>query len=430
MDALRPQGSAATGIAAPDDGIEPGVLRVFRIFVALECLVFSLPLLAVRRMLAAPNYFALLIWLQSVVLLVYLLWPWPRRVLGRAYLPIALAVASLGPILSQALATALRLRDGIPSERALIELSGLYAWLLLPLLLISVQYGVRALLLFTIGTSVLSTLLGLLFFRAGGGITQSIVANAGLRLFLFTLAGLIVAQLAGAQRGLRAELARKNERLARYAATLEQLAASRERNRVARELHDTLAHTLSALSVQLNALDVQLETDPAAARQTLRQSQQLASGGLHEARRALHALRATPLEQHGLLGALRQTAERAAADAGAALALDLPPQLDDVRPEDEQHLFRIADEALQNVVRHARARHLSLTVAVRDGRLVLRVADDGVGFDAQAGANGGHYGLVGMRERAELLGGALLVHSANGQGTVVEVSIPHPRGRP
>jgi signal transduction histidine kinase len=430
MDALRQPNSATTGGATPDDGVEPGVLRVFRIFVALECLVFSFPLLAVRRMLVAPNYFALLIWLQSALLLVYLLWPWPRRVLGRAYLPIALVVASLGPILAQALATALRLGDGIASERALIELSGLYAWLLLPLLLISVQYGVRAVLLFTVGTSALSVLLGLLFFRAGGGITASMIGNAGLRLFLFTLAGLIVAQLAGAQRGLRAELARKNERLAQYAATLEQLAASRERNRVARELHDTLAHTLSALSVQLNALDVQLESDPAAARQSLRQSQQLASGGLQEARRALHALRATPLEQLGLLGALRQAGERAAADAGAVLALELPPKLDGVRPEDEQHLFRIADEALQNVVRHARARRLSLMLAVRDGRLVLRVADDGVGFDVQAGPDGGHYGLVGMRERSELLGGVLLVQSNPGAGTVVEVSIPHPRGQP
>jgi signal transduction histidine kinase len=413
-----------------DNQIEPGVLRVFRIFVGLELLIFSLPLPAVLRSGIAPNYLAVLMWMQSFALLVYLLLPWPRQLLGRRYLPVALVVASIWPIVAQVLATILRLRDGTPPAQALAEPNSLFLWLLLPLLLISVQYGYRELLAFTLGTSSLAALLGVIYLRVGGGVAVTIAASAGLRLVVFTLAGLIVVQLARAQREMRRELARKNERLAQLAATLEQLAASRERNRMARELHDTLAHTLSALSVQLNALDVQLGADPQAARQTLRQTQQLVGSGMQEARRVLHALRAGPLETLGLVAALRQAGERASADAGMQLDARLPERMSGLRPEVEQHLYRIADEALQNAARHSRGRCVELELCERDGQLVLRVDDDGVGFDAQALPGAGHYGLIGIRERAQLLGGQLLVQSNPRSGTRIQIAVPHPRGAP
>jgi signal transduction histidine kinase len=110
-------------------------------------------------------------------------------------------------------------------------------------------------------------------------------------------------------RGLSSELAEKNVELARYATTVEQLTISHECNRMARDLHDTLAHTLSAVAVQLEALNAQFDSDTTGARETLRRTRELTRNGLQEVRRALNALRASPLEDLGLAQAIRHQAE-------------------------------------------------------------------------------------------------------------------------
>ncbi|HEV2237722.1 MAG TPA: sensor histidine kinase, partial [Ktedonobacterales bacterium] len=420
--------------------IEPGLLRVFTLVLALQLPLVSLALCTLgggaRGM---PDYMTILIWAQTIILLAYLSAGWLRRALGRAYLPLALGIASAGPVVWTAVGTALRMAHGLRGAAAQVDPARLYLYLLLPVLLICVQYHLRELLLMTAGTSLLAVVLALPLQAAGGPSITPTVQQAIGRFAIFMLVGSIIVQLSKAQRAQRDDEARKRAQLAQYATTLEVLAETRERNRLARELHDTLAHTLSAVSVQLKALDVQWESDPAGARSTLRQAQDLTRGGLDEARRALRGLRASPVEELGLALALRHAAEEAAARGRLVLAFAAPPQLTGLPPEVEQHLFRIGEEAINNVVRHARARRLEVTLAQPAGATALTVADDGLGFDP-APAEGAmppgwarqpsfpgaapHYGLAGMRERALLLDAALTVRSRPGAGTTITVRAP------
>jgi signal transduction histidine kinase len=416
--------------------IEPGLLRVFTFVLALQLPLVSLALCTLGgKSYAVPDYMTILVWAQTVFLLIYLSMGWLRRALGRAYLPLALIIATVGPVVWTAVGTALRMAYGLRGAAALVDPSRLYLYLLLPMLLICAQYRLRELLLATAGTSLLSILLAIPLKVVGGPDLALTVQNAIGRFIVFMLVGSIIVQLSKAQRAQRDDEARKRAQLAQYATTLELLAETRERNRLARDLHDTLAHTLSAVSVQLKALDVLWDSDPAAARATLRQTQDLTRGGLDEARRALRGLRASPVEELGFALALRRAAEQAAERGGLMLAFTCPLQLTGLRPETEQHLYRIGEEAINNVVRHALARRLWVTLTQATDETALAIADDGVGFDPAHAAGQsqarhpaptggtGHYGLTGIRERALLLDAALDVRSRPGQGTTIAVRV-------
>jgi signal transduction histidine kinase len=131
----------------------------------------------------------------------------------------------------------------------------------------------------------------------------------------------------------------------------------------------------------------------------------------------LHALRASPLEELGLILAIRDMAELAAEQAGFQLELSLPATMDNVDPDIEQCIYRVAQEALQNVTRHANAQQVKLMLSRRSGTLELLVEDDGDGFEIDASQEGDHFGLRGMLERARLVSGTLIDDSAARQGT-------------
>jgi signal transduction histidine kinase len=221
-----------------------------------------------------------------------------------------------------------------------------------------------------------------------------------------------------------------NRRLQRYADTLEELAISRERNRLARELHDTLAHSLSAVTVQLEAVRSLWLLDPEAAQALLDKADETARSGLTEARRALQALRASPLQDLGLALALRELAQQATQRAGATLQVRAPERIAaDLSPAVEQEVYRIAQEALENVARHADATSVLLTLEQSAGRLALTIEDNGRGIDAgviKAAEAGGqnHVGIRGMVERANLIDAELEITTEAGQGTRVHLTIP------
>jgi signal transduction histidine kinase len=181
---------------------------------------------------------------------------------------------------------------------------------------------------------------------------------------------------------------------------------------------------LSAINVQLNALDVLWDSNSDAARKKLKQTQELTRCGLDEARRALHALRASPIDELGLALALQRAAQTAAERSGVQLSLTLPPQLSGVPPDIEHQLYRVAEEALNNVVRHARARHMGLALERTATALMLTIRDDGSGFDSSQAPSNGHYGLVGMKERAALINASLQIQSQPGRGTIVQLTVP------
>lgn len=228
----------------------------------------------------------------------------------------------------------------------------------------------------------------------------------------------ITTTLATAQRESNEALTAANQQLAAQAAMMEQLAVSRERNRLARELHDTLAHSLSGTAVTLQAINTLLKHDPDAAADELLAAQTQIRDGLAEARRAITALRASPLEELGLAEAVRQRAQAIEARANLPIrcTLDELPLL----PVDvAQAVYRIVEEALVNAEKHAQASQVTLVLAYADGWLSLRVQDDGVGFVVDEVWGNGRFGLMGMRERAELIKAEFSVQSAPGQGTTM-----------
>jgi two-component system sensor histidine kinase UhpB len=175
--------------------------------------------------------------------------------------------------------------------------------------------------------------------------------------------------------------------------------------------------------MQLETVDAYWARDAAAAQRVLHQAQTTARQGLQETRHALTTLRASPLEDLGLELALRQLAEGAATRAHLALTWQVPAPFPRLPPDQEQNFYRLAQEALANVVHHARARRLTVALVCHPETTELRISDDGVGFDPATAGTTGHYGLAGMRERALLLGGDLTIASQPGAGTVIALRL-------
>jgi signal transduction histidine kinase len=400
--------------------LEPGLLSIFRLFIVLRLVLVLLTMafhLAWSGSAFEPwQMYA--IWafvVDGPLLFVYLSWSWFQRKLGRYYLPIALLVATASPIVEMSYVFPLYNVD------ASLAFLLVFLLLLVPLILTAWQYPFRYVVLFSTATSVLEfSLLGSTPQFSAFGSGWAVVALFG-RSTLSIFVGYIFSFLASEQRKQRRELAEANRKLVRYASTLEQLTVSRERNRLARELHDTLAHTLSGLTVQLDAIAVVWQPMPPQVQAMFDRALSVARSGLDETRRALQALRAMPLEEMGLVWAIGDLSEKAAAGNGWALHLSLPDRLDALPPEVEQCYYRVAQEALANVSRHAEAKTVWVSLQRMQSELHLEVRDDGRGFGPGSDATEEQFGIQGMRERAELIGGQLEVESHPGQGTTIRL---------
>lgn len=203
-----------------------------------------------------------------------------------------------------------------------------------------------------------------------------------------------------------------------------ELGAIDERNRLAREIHDTLAQGLTAIALQLEQADLSLEGESSdQAKIAVQQALALTRTNLDEARRSVLDLRAAPLEGRSLANALRALADESALKHGLRVDYNVTGANQPLPLRVEASLFRIAQEAINNVVRHAEAEHLTTSLVVRPGSVRLSIEDDGVGFDPAA-TPGDRFGLVGLNERVKLLGGKLDVQSSPGQGTRLLVTVP------
>jgi signal transduction histidine kinase len=197
-----------------------------------------------------------------------------------------------------------------------------------------------------------------------------------------------------------------------------------ERNRLALELHDAVSQKLFSLVLNAEAAATLLDSDPNEARAQVVKLQELATQALDELRSLIFELRPPDLERDGLCGALRKHVDvlRRLQPTQIELKgdLELAPDL-----RRDQDVFRIAQEALQNALRHAHARHIVLRLRAEDRRLLLDVEDDGVGFDPDAAdVRSQRLGLTSMEERAQRLGARLEVRSAEGAGTTVHLEMP------
>ena len=201
-----------------------------------------------------------------------------------------------------------------------------------------------------------------------------------------------------------------------------ELAASQERAHLARELHDSVTQALFSMGLTLRTLELLLETDPAAANEKVAELRELQKDALAEMRTLIFELRPSSLESDGLVQALRTHATAVQRRTGLAIVVDAEP-IDRLPISTEEALYRIGQEALHNVVKHANASNATMRIVREGDRVRLSVTDDGGGFDPNAVPRG-HLGLIGMRQRVDLVGGELRVEGQPGRGTLIEATVP------
>jgi signal transduction histidine kinase len=197
-----------------------------------------------------------------------------------------------------------------------------------------------------------------------------------------------------------------------------------ERNRLALELHDAVSQKLFSLVLTAEAAATLVGRDTAAAGEQVAKLRALAREALDELRGLIFELRPPDLERDGLCGALRKHVDVLRPRQAAEIALELEDGIAG-DPDRDAEILRIAQEALQNALRHARAEHVGVRLRSDDGRLLLEVEDDGVGFDPSAPElRSRRLGLTSMEERARRLGGQLRIDSTSGGGTTVRLALP------
>jgi len=200
-----------------------------------------------------------------------------------------------------------------------------------------------------------------------------------------------------------------------------------ERGRLARDLHDDVGQALTALKIQLESLQVAGEP---ALRQRVAEGVETVQHTLERVRQLSLSLRPSQLDDLGLEAALRSHLDRQCRVAGLAAHFDAEDAPHDPGPETETACFRVAQEAITNVLRHARAQNVWVRLYASNDRLALSVRDDGHGFDLESvrtrAASGASLGLVSMEERIALVSGSLELRSAPGQGTLLVASFPLP----
>jgi signal transduction histidine kinase len=250
---------------------------------------------------------------------------------------------------------------------------------------------------------------------------------------IFQIAGLTIAVLAAGLTYLsvrrQVELARAyarqkaiTEQNMRLHEQAQQVAVLEERQRIARELHDSVSQALYGIGLGARTARAQLDRDPANAVEPVEYVLSLAEGGLAEMRALILELRPDSLEREGLVSALSKQAAALRARHGLEVETVLGDE-PDLPLETKEGLYRVAQEALNNTIRHAQASHIRLELRQEEGGIVLALEDDGIGFDPR-GEYPGHIGLHTMRERVAKMGGTIQITSAQGEGTRTCVALP------
>jgi signal transduction histidine kinase len=229
----------------------------------------------------------------------------------------------------------------------------------------------------------------------------------------------VFTRVAASEREARTALAEANQLLRDHASQVEELATTKERNRLAREIHDSLGHYLTVVNVQIGAAQAILDQDRPRALDHLSKAQALTQEGLAEVRHSVAALRAPPTESQPLREALAKLAAQWNV-VGLRAEFVVAGRIRSLTPQVNLTLYRAAQEALTNVGKHAHATNVALHLDYRDSSVHLRIKDDGVGSNNSKGG----FGLLGVRERVQLLNGTVCVRTESGKGFALEVELP------
>lgn len=238
------------------------------------------------------------------------------------------------------------------------------------------------------------------------------------------------------------QLARSNKaleiahsQLAETAAQEQELAVLRERTRLAREMHDTLGHALVLVSVKLEAAQRLRERDPQRCDHELEVTKEIVRDSMKELRASIANLRSPALEREPACRALSRYAREMAQRGDLRVSYDLHPDIEGLPEPVEETLWKVGQEALANIEKHAQARNVLLHISRQDSQVLMKIQDDGVGLPADLcqrakedtdsyESPSGHYGLNGMQERVKNMRGQLAIHSRREHGTTIEITLP------
>jgi signal transduction histidine kinase len=202
-----------------------------------------------------------------------------------------------------------------------------------------------------------------------------------------------------------------------------------ERQRIARELHDETGQTLTAIGMGLRALKQNIEKNPLRAAEQVEKLEALTNGGVEELQRLVAGLHPATLDDLGLLPALRWLATNLKSHTSLNIEVTNKGYTNNLAMEKRITLYRIAQEALANVIRHADANHATIELRQNSDRIEMTIRDDGRGFDPEDAFEPNNptpsWGLLGMQERAALIGAVMEIISAPGEGTIIKISVPH-----
>ncbi len=242
-----------------------------------------------------------------------------------------------------------------------------------------------------------------------------------LTLSVFLVMAIITGQLASAQRRRAEEANTRARELRLLYEQAQELASLQERQRLARELHDSVSQTLYAIGLGTTTVQNALENDPEQVKASLEYVNTLVEAGLAEMRALIFELRPEFLETEGLVAAFSKQVDvlRARYKLTVETHLDEEPALS---LDKKEALYRVGQEALHNIVKHARASAVTIRLAERENEVTLEIGDNGRGFDP-SGTFPGHLGLRSMRERIAKVGGTLALESTPGKGTSIRTRV-------
>lgn len=297
----------------------------------------------------------------------------------------------------------------------IIYLGNSGAWLIvLPLVSTAIEHLPRP---WAIATCVVIWFGQIMPIYLGGGLSAAI--GWGMAFLSAIVFVAVFTQVTVEEQKARRELVVVNQKLREYAAQIEELAVVQERNRLAREIHDGLGHYLTAINIQLKAAQAMNAQDPKLAGEALNNAQTLTQEALTDVRRSISALRADPTTSRPLAETLsRLLAEIRTTGIRAELEVEGTPQ--PLAPQIEFTLYRAVQEGLTNVRKHAHASWVDLRLSYSEHAVQVTLTDNGVGSDEPSGG----FGLLGLQERVQLVGGTLRLTTARGEGFKIEVSIP------
>ncbi len=402
---------------------EPGLIMIFRLFcgaVAIVFYIFSAKAPALYLLvLTQQAWFAMA--MAYTVVCIYLLIPFLQHRLGSWYLPISIVATILIPILT--LSWQPYLIEGSYLALNMISSYSISILLMFPLVITAWQYDLKVVILLFGLLGGIDPLIYLMIYGPKDLLLSTALYSSLIRIIAFIAIGFIITELMKNQRSKQRELSEANDKLRAHAHITRELSVTRERNRLAHELHDVLAHTLSSLAVQLEAIKATLSEDPRRTEELLQKALDNTRAGLKETRRTVRDLRAEPLEELGFTQSVLDLARDAEYRGMFQVILDLAATEDLIDHTNEHSLYRILQEALENCIHHAHASQVRISIGTdSEGGAVMRISDDGIGFDPAIADSSRHFGIATMRERAQSIGAAFSIESSPGGGTSITVT--------